>query len=221
MKAIILAAGKGKRFGDITKTIPKPLIKLGELSLIEHNITLLKKYGFKEIIINVSHLSDLIIDYLGNGEKYNVNINYSIEHPEPLETGGGIQNALRLLDEKPFLVINSDIFTDCNLSKININSSDLASLVMVKNPSHNIQGDFSILNNRIVLKKINDVTYSGIGIYRPEFFQNNILKKYKLIDLLITHIQNNKVSGSYFKGIWYDVGNEERLAEVKNLFFKN
>tara|TARA_Y100000992_G_C21269031_1_gene495618 strand:- start:1408 stop:2073 length:666 start_codon:yes stop_codon:yes gene_type:complete len=221
MKAIILAAGKGKRFGDITKIIPKPLIKLGEFSLIEHNIILLKKYGFEEIIINVSHLSGLIIDSLGNGEKYNVNINYSIEHPEPLETGGGIQNALGLLGDEPFLTINSDIYTDCNLSKININASDLASLVMVKNPPHNKQGDFSILNNRVVLKKRDNVTYSGIGIYRPEFFQNNILKKYKLIDLLIKHIKNNKVSGSHFKGIWYDIGNEERLTEVKNLFFKN
>ena len=221
MKAIILAAGKGKRFGDITKIVPKPLIKLGEFSLIEHNIILLKKYGFEEIIINVSHLSDLIINFLGNGEKYNVNINYSIEHPEPLETGGGIQNALRLLGDKPFLVINSDIFTDCNLSKIRINSSDLASLVMVKNPSHNIQGDFSILKKRIILNKRNDTTYSGIGIYKPEFFQNNIVKKYKLIDLLIKHIKNDKVSGFHFKGIWHDVGNEERLTEVKNLFFKD
>ena len=221
MKAIILAAGKGKRFGNITKIVPKPLIKLGEFSLIEHNIILLKKYGFEEIIINVSHLSDLIINSLGNGEKYNVNINYSIEHPEPLETGGGIQNALRLLGDKPFLVINSDIFTDCNLSKIKINSSDLASLVMVKNPSHNIQGDFSILKNRIILNKRNDTTYSGIGIYKPEFFQNNIVKKYKLIDLLIKHIKNDRVSGFHFKGIWHDVGNEERLTEVKNLFFKD
>ena len=221
MKAIILAAGKGKRFGNITKIVPKPLIKLGEFSLIEHNIILLKKYGFEEIIINVSHLSDLIINSLGNGEKYNVNINYSIEYPEPLETGGGIQNALRLLGDKPFLVINSDIFTDCNLSKIKINSSDLASLVMVKNPSHNIQGDFSILKNRIILNKRNDTTYSGIGIYKPEFFQNNIVKKYKLIDLLIKHIKNDRVSGFHFKGIWHDVGNEERLTEVKNLFFKD
>tara|TARA_Y200000002_G_scaffold121203_1_gene99444 strand:- start:526 stop:1191 length:666 start_codon:yes stop_codon:yes gene_type:complete len=221
MKAIILAAGKGKRFGNITKIVPKPLIKLGEFSLIEHNIILLKKYGFEEIIINVSHLSDLIINFLGNGEKYNVNINYSIEYPEPLETGGGIQNALRLLGDKPFLVINSDIFTDCNLSKIKINSSDLASLVMVKNPSHNIQGDFSILKNRIILNKRNDATYSGIGIYKPEFFQNNIVKKYKLIDLLIKHVKNDRVSGFHFKGIWHDVGNEERLTEVKNLFFKD
>ena len=221
MKAIILAAGKGKRFGDITKIVPKPLIKLGEFSLIEHNIILLKKYGFEEIIVNVSHLSHLIINSLGNGEKYNVNINYSIEHPEPLETGGGIQNALHLLGDEPFLAINSDIFTDCNLSKISINSCDLASLVMVDNPSHNIHGDFSILNNRVILKKRNDATYSGIGIYKPEFFQNNISKKYKLIDLLIQHIKNNKVSGSYYKGIWYDVGNEERLIEVKDLFFKN
>ena len=87
MKAIILAAGKGKRFGEITKTLPKPLIKLGDNTLIEHNILLLKKHGFNDLVINVSHLSDMIIDFLGNGKKYNVNIKYSVEKPVPYETG--------------------------------------------------------------------------------------------------------------------------------------
>ena len=100
MKAIILAAGKGKRFGEITKITPKPLIKLGDITLIEHNILLLKKNGFNEIIINVSHLSDLIIEFLGNGSKYGVNISYSLEKPEPLETGGGIIKALEFFENK-------------------------------------------------------------------------------------------------------------------------
>lgn len=83
MKAIILAAGKGKRFGEITDSLPKPLIKIGGLSLIERNIKLLKSCDFTDIIINVSHLSELIIDKLGNGENFGVNITYSIEKPEP------------------------------------------------------------------------------------------------------------------------------------------
>ena len=110
MKAIILSAGKGERFGSITKTLPKPLIQLGEMTLIEHNILLLKKHGFLELIINVSYLSDMIIDFIGNGDKYGVNITYSIENNGPLETGGGIHNALSLLGDDPFLVINSDIY---------------------------------------------------------------------------------------------------------------
>lgn len=221
MKAIILAAGKGERFGDITKIIPKPLIKLGELSLIEHNILLLKKFGFTELVINVSYLSNMIIEYLGSGEKYKVNINYSIESPEPLETGGGIQNALPLLGNTPFLVINSDIYTNCKLSDIKINDDDLASIVMVENPDHNIYGDFSLDNNRVTFSNKNNMTYSGIGIYRPEIFTSEKVKKYKLIDILEKQIKSNKVSGLKHEGIWHDVGDVKKLKKVNNLFFNN
>lgn len=219
MKAIILAAGKGKRFGNLTKKLPKPLIKIGDLTLIEHNIKLLERNGFTEIIINVSYLSNLIMDFLGNGEKYNIKIDYSIEHPEPLETGGGIQNALGIIGDSPFLVINSDIYTDCELSKINIEDSDLASLIMVENPPHNLNGDFSMIKNRITLKQDNSFTYAGIGIFRPEFFEGITIKNYKLVDILIKHIKNNKVSGFLHKGVWHDVGDEKKLSEVKKLFF--
>ena len=221
MKAIILAAGKGKRFGDLTKTLPKPLIKLGDITLIEHNILLLKKYGFSDIVINVSYLSDLIINFIGYGEKYNVNINYSIEKPEPYETGGGIQNALSLLGNNPFLVINSDIYTNCNLSNIIIDKHDLASLVMVKNPFHNKSGDFSLKNGRIFLASKNTMTYSGIGIYKPSIFSNIKPKKFKLSEILLKNIKNDKVSGLEHKGIWYDVGDEEKLKNVNKLFFQN
>ena len=162
MKAIILAAGKGERFGDITKTLPKPLIRLGDITLIEHNILLLKKYGFNDLVINVSHLSSMIIKFLGNGDRYQVNINYSIEKPEPYETGGGIHNALHLLGDNPFLVINADIYTNCNLANIIIRQRDLASLVMVKNPEHNVNGDFSLENDRITLANKSTLTYSGM-----------------------------------------------------------
>lgn len=221
MKAIILAAGEGKRFGDITKTIPKPLIKLDELSLIEHNILLLRKFGFNDLVINVSYLSNLIIEFLGSGSRYNVNINYSVENPGPLETGGGIQNALKILGNEPFLVINSDIYTDCKLSDIKVNNNDLAALVMVKNPPHNTNGDFSLDNKRITLSNKNTMTYSGIGIYKPEIFSKYKIKKYKLIDVLLEHIKNNKISGDEHKGIWYDVGDIKKLENVKRLFFNN
>jgi MurNAc alpha-1-phosphate uridylyltransferase len=219
MKAIILAAGKGERFGDITKTLPKPLIKLGDITLIEHNILLLKKHGFNDLVINVSHLSDMIIDYLGNGKKYNVNINYSIEKPEPYETGGGIQNALHLLGDSPFLVINADIYTNCNLSNISIKQDDLASIVMVKNPKHNIDGDFSLINSRITLANKNTMTYSGIGIYNPLIFSGIKSKKYKLSEILLKNIIKDKVSGSEHTGIWFDVGDAKKLKNVSKLFF--
>ena len=219
MKAIILAAGKGERFGQLTKITPKPLIKIGNISLIERNILLLRKNNFKDIIINVSHLSEMIIDKLGDGKKFGVSINYSIEKPQPLETGGGIQNALHLIGEKPFLAINSDIYTDCELQKISISKNDLGSLVMVKNPSHNLEGDFSLENSRITLNDKNKLTYSGIAILNPKIFKNIKLKKYKLVNILIDCIKNNKISGYKHNGVWHDVGTKDRLETVEKLFF--
>ena len=217
MKAIILAAGKGERFGSITKTLPKPLIQLGKMTLIEHNILLLKTYGFLDLIINVSYLSVMIIDYIGNGEKYGVNITYSIESTGPLETGGGIHNALSFLGGDPFLVINSDIYTDCKLSGIKINQNDHGVLVMVKNPIHNLNGDFSCSNGRIIIGGTKKLTYSGISILNPLIFENLKLEKYKLIDVLVKEINRNKISAFIHDGIWCDVGDIEKLENAKKL----
>ncbi len=218
MKAIILAAGKGKRFGEITKKIPKPLIKLGDKTLIEHNILLLKDNGINDIVINVSYLSDLIINFLGDGQKYGVKINYSIEKPEPYETGGGIQYALPILGNKPFLVLNSDIYTNFRLSDLSLNENDLASLVMVKNPAHNKYGDFSFNDGRLQNSNENMMTYSGIGIYDPKIFNNKEFSKYKLIDLLVENIRKNKVSAVAHDGIWFDIGDKKKLNIAEKLF---
>ncbi len=220
MKAIILAAGKGKRFGEKTKNLPKPLLKLGKFTLIEHNIFLLKKYGFNDIVINVSYLSQTIIDYLGDGSKYGISIKYSIEKPEPLETGGGIHNALPLLGDDIFLVINSDIYTDCILSDIVLAKNDLASLIMVKNPDHNPNGDFSLSNKRIKFNQDNKLTYSGIGIYNPKIFKNVELSNYMLINLLLPAIKSNKVSGQLYNGVWFDIGDNKKLKKAENYFSK-
>jgi len=221
MKAIILAAGKGKRFGEITKSIPKPLIKFGEFCLIEHNIFLLKKYGYTDIVINVSHLKDKIINYLGDGKKYGISIQYSIEEPEPLETGGGIKNALKLLGDQPFLTLNSDIYTDFDLSNLQLKGGDLASIVMVKNPDHNKDGDFSLKNGRVRLDKEKNLTYSGIAILHHEIFKNYTSLKFKLVDVFLEKIKSDKISGFQHKGIWYDIGNAERLKLVEKLFPNN
>jgi len=217
MKAIILAAGKGERFGSITKTLPKPLIQLGNITLIEHNILLLKKHGFLELIINVSYLSDMIIDFIGNGEKYGVNITYSIESAGPLETGGGIHNALSFLGDNPFLVINSDIYTDCKLSNIKIDQNDHGVLVMVENPTHNLNGDFSCSNGRIITGDTKKLTYSGISVLDPIIFKNFKPGKYKLIDVLEKEVNNNKISAFMHDGIWCDVGDIKKLENAKKL----
>ena len=217
MKAIILAAGKGERFGSITKTLPKPLIQLGKMTLIEHNILLLKKHGFLELIINVSYLSSMIIDFIGNGEKYGINITYSVENKGPLETGGGIHNALSFLGDNPFLVINSDIYTNCKLSSIKIDQNDNGVLVMVENPTHNLNGDFSCSNGRVISGDANKMTYAGISILNPNIFENFKLGKYKLIDVLIKEINKNKIAAFTHDGIWCVVGDIEKLENAKKL----
>lgn len=217
MKAIILAAGKGERFGSITRTLPKPLIQLGKMTLIEHNILLLKKYGFLDLVINVSYLSSMIIDFIGNGDKYGINITYSVENKGPLETGGGIHNALSFLGGSPFLVINSDIYTNCKLSSIKIDQNDNGVLVMVENPTHNLNGDFSCSNGRVISGDANKMTYAGISILNPIIFENFKLGKYKLIDVLINEINKNKISAFTHDGIWCDVGDIEKLENAKKL----
>jgi len=219
MKAIILAAGKGERFGSITKTLPKPLIQLGKMTLIEHNIMLLKKYGFLDLVINVSYLSSMIIDFIGNGDKYGINITYSVENKGPLETGGGIHNALSFLGGSPFLVINSDIYTNCKLSSIKIDQNDNGVLVMVDNPTHNLNGDFSCINGRVISGNENKMTYAGISILDPIIFENFKFGKYKLIDVLIKEINKNKISAFTHDGIWCDVGDIEKLENAKKLLF--
>ena len=211
MKAIILAAGKGKRFGERTKTTPKPLIQINNLSLLEHNIFLLKKNNVKEIIINVSYKSDEIIRKIGNGENYNISIEYSIEKPEPLETGGGIYNALDFFNDKPFYVISSDIYSDIDLSEIKLEKNDLAALAMAENPKHNTEGDFFLDNGRISLEKGVSMTYTGVSVLNPKIFSDFSHGTYKLYDVLIEAIKINQVSGITHRGLWFDIGNEERL----------
>ena len=147
MKAMILAAGYGKRLAPLTNDLPKPLLKVGDKTLIEHNIETLSKYGTKEIVINVSYLGQQIIDFL-NDKFPNLKINFLLEK-KPLGTGGGIVNALSYF-EKPFIVMNADIFHSIDLNNLDINTES-AHLIGVQNPSHNLTGDFSIENDVVVI----------------------------------------------------------------------
>ena len=145
MKAMILAAGFGKRLMPLTQDTPKPLLKVGNESLIQRNINFLIKNGFSDIVINISYLGDLIEDHIKNVFP-NSNILFSYED-RPLGTGGGILNALKILGSETFLLINSDIYHDIDIQNLP-NTTDAAHLIGVKNPSHNEQGDFSLTKNR-------------------------------------------------------------------------
>ncbi len=174
MKAMILAAGYGKRLAPITDTIPKPLIKVGNMSLIDRNINYLVSSGFHEIIINVSHHADQIINHV-NKNFSELNISFSIED-RPLGTGGGIYNALEKIGNNPFLLTNADILHQIDLKKLP-KEVEAAHLVGINNPDHNPQGDFNVKDNIVkVNEHKNDQTWTGVSIINPTIFKDNQFK---------------------------------------------
>lgn len=213
---MILAAGLGERLRPLTNTIPKPLINFAGKPLIDHHLERLKTAGFKEIVINLSHLGEKIKAYLGDGQNYGVDINYSIEGDSPLETAGGIIHALPLLGDEPFLVINSDIWCNHSLSFANLSNEIKAHLVLIDNPPHNSNGDFVYEFGKVFNTGENFLTYSGIGIYHPELFRHLPKKKLALAPILRSAVEKGLVSAEYFTGNWFDIGTPERLKHADN-----
>jgi len=215
MKAMILAAGRGERLRPLTDEIPKPLIKVAGKSLIEYHLLNLASAGFKEIIINTAWLAEKIHQQLGNGENYGVSIKYSDEG-EALETAGGIINALPLLGDEPFLVVNGDIWCDFDFSMLpELKNSVQAHLVLVNNPEHNPDGDFALDNGFIKNNGESMHTYSGIGIYSADFFAEQQPGSVPLAPIIRKKCKDELVSGQIYDGLWTDVGSLERLQELE------
>ena len=215
MKAMILAAGRGERLRPLTDSTPKPLLKIGDKSLIEYHLYKLADVGIKEVIINTAWLGEKIQQTIGNGEKYGLTVFYSDESEQALETAGGIINALPLLGDEPFLIINGDIFTDYDFKQLNnLELNAEAHLVMVKNPQHNLKGDFALDGGYLQNTGDTLYTYSGIGIYTKQFFAGYPEGVTALAPILKEKITQQKVSGELFKNAWTDVGTIERLQQL-------
>ena len=221
MKAMILAAGLGKRLKPLTNHIPKPLLKVGNQSLIERNIRSLLNYGFDEIVINVSYLGNMITEHVL--EIFPNNKIIFSKESEPLGTGGGIKNALKLLGDEPFMLINADIYHNINLAAVKT-APKYAHLVGVKNPEHNIQGDFSLDNNIVLARsELNDFTWSGISIINPTIFSQLRTQEMPFDiwnSVLMQFINNNKITAEIYEGIWIDTGAIDRL-ELANKTHKD
>lgn len=217
MKAMILAAGRGERLRPLTDETPKPLLKVAGRSLIEYHIDNLAKAGIKEIIINTAWLAEKIHQQLGDGSAFGVDIHYSDEG-EALETAGGIINALPLLGDDPFLVVNGDIWCDFDFTSIaELSPQAQAHLVLVENPGHNQQGDFSLKGGMIRNAGKSMYTFSGIGIYSTDFFSGQQSGISPLAPLIRSKCEADLVSGQLHQGRWTDVGTVERLQELENL----
>jgi len=213
MTAMILAAGLGTRMRPLTNSTPKPLLKIGGKPLILWHIERLKAVGFTNIVVNVAYLGQQIIDYLGDGSKYGVQIHISNEENEgALETAGGIVKALPFLSET-FLVVNGDVWTDFEYnSKFELSKNSLAHLVLIDNPPHNLSGDFLLDNTN------NKYTFSGIGYYSIKMFESLKYGKQALAPLLFSAVERGELSTEYYAGIWHDIGTPERLYALDELF---
>ncbi|WP_277960657.1 N-acetylmuramate alpha-1-phosphate uridylyltransferase MurU [Pseudomonas sp. RIT-To-2] len=218
MKAMILAAGKGERMRPLTLHTPKPLVRAGGVPLIEYHLRALAAGGFTEIVINHAWLGQQIEDHLGDGSRFGVVIRYSAEG-EPLETGGGIFQALPLLGVEPFVVVNGDIWTDYDFSRLRQPLTGLAHLVLVDNPAHHRAGDFLLQDSTVTDEgeAAARLTYSGIAVLHPALFAGCSPGAFKLAPLFRQAMAAGKVTGEHFTGRWVDVGTHERLAEVEAL----
>lgn len=223
MKAMILAAGLGKRMRPLTDMIPKPLLRAGDRALIEYHLDALQAAGITQVIINHARFGNQIADYLGTGVRYGLEISYSSEGDTPLETGGGIFRVLDFFTPEPFIVVNADIWTDYPYAALITKPApnDLAYLVLVNNPQHHLAGDFGFQSGRLS-NSPSDVrfTFAGIGVYRPELFAESSAGSFPLAPLLRKAIDANRVGGELWPGVWMDIGTPARLQDLQRILHK-
>ncbi len=223
MKAMILAAGRGERMRPLTDATPKPLLTAGGKPLIIWHIEALVRAGMRDLVINHAHLGQRLEDALGDGGRFGARIAWSPEG-EALETAGGIANALPLLGENPFLVVNGDIACDYDFARLPPRGAALranglrAHLVLVPNPPHHPRGDFALIEGRVSAEGEAKLTFSGIGVYDPRLFAGIARgAKAPLAPLLRAAMDEGAVSGELHAGLWMDVGTPGRLAELDRL----
>jgi len=223
MKAMLLAAGYGKRLAPLTLKTPKPMLEVAGKPLLQHHIERLAACGIRDLVINTSWLAEQIEDYFGDGSQFGVSINWSRE-PQPLETGGGIAKALDLLGHQPFLLVNGDVWTDFPLDSVSAQSvadNKSAWLLLVNNPEHNPKGDFALSDGLVTNTLSAKYTFSGISVIRPQLLSdytqtNPSQESFPLRDVLLPAIEAGKVMGTLYHGKWCDVGTVERYQALNN-----
>ena len=208
---MLLAAGRGERLRPITETVPKALVEVRGESLLERHLGGLREAGIETVVINLGWLGEQIVERVGSGSRFGLNVVYSPEGDDILETGGGIHRALPMLGTAPFLVVNADIYTDMPFPASELAAGDLGHLVLVPTPEHKSQGDFGLDEGRINNAADPDLTFSGVAVYRPEFFRDCEPGRFPLAPMLREAADANRLAGSIYTGMWRDVGTPERL----------
>lgn len=213
MIAMILAAGRGERLRPLSDTLPKALMQVAGRSLIERHLDNLAAAGIENVVVNLGWLGEQIAERIGSGSRYGLTVIYSNEGDNILETGGGIQRALPVLGDKAFLVVNADIFTDMPFDQ-HLDDNALAHLVLVPTPVHKKRGDFDLVDGKIAISDTPTYTFSGVAMYRPDFFAGVDAGRFPLAPMLRAGASANQITGSVYTGFWQDVGTPERLAEL-------
>lgn len=218
MKVMLLAAGRGERMRPLTDACPKPLLPVAGRPLIQWHLQRLAAAGFREVVINLSWLGEQIAAALGDGSAQGLRITFSREPWPALETGGGIFQALPLLGPGPFLLVNGDVFTDVDFTRIRLAPADLAQLVLVPNPEHHPRGDFWLDAAGRVLADAaagaERLTYSGIAVLHPDLFEGAEPGRFPLLPLLERARAAGRLGGQRHDGRWLDVGTPARLAQL-------
>lgn len=227
--ALIFSAGRGERMRPLTDVTPKPLLAVNGKPLIVWQLEKLAAADIRYVVINTSHLAEQFPAALGDGSRWGLRIRYAYEGPTPLETGGGMLNALPLLGGEPFIAINGDIWTEADFSALPAEPAGLAHLLLVDNPSQHPAGDFSLAEDGSVHATGGSrLTFSGVGVYRPELLANwrtaiaedadvgAVLQppRFRLAPVLRAAMALGKVSGTHCLDAWTDVGTPERLAQL-------
>lgn len=227
MKALIFAAGLGERMRPLTDSTPKPLLRVGGKRLIEWHLEKLAAIGVDDVVVNTSWLADQFPQALGNGSRWGLHLHYSYEGTTPLETGGGMHNALRWLGDAPFIAVNGDIWCDADFAALPCEPAGEAHLLLVDNPAHNPGGDFGLDVDGLVHSDGDTrMTFAGIGVYRALLFggwrgiigevagTERTPPRFKLTPLLRAAMGRGAVTGTHHRGRWTDVGTPERLRTL-------
>jgi len=229
MKALVFAAGLGERMRPLTEHTPKPLLHAGGRPLIAWHLEKLAALGVREVVVNTSWLAAQFPEALGDGSRWNLHLHYAYEGPVPLETGGGMLNALPLLGQAPFLVVNGDIWTDFDFSLLPREPAGEAHLVLVDNPPQHPQGDYRLDAQGVLHhdRAAPCLTYAGIGMYRPSILDGwravigdapgseRTPPRFSVVPLQKHFMAQGRVTGQHHRGQWTDVGTPQRLQALE------
>ena len=224
--ALILCAGFGKRLNPLTLTIPKPLLELNNITILEKNINLIKKLGINKILINTFYLKEHFFNYLKN-KNFEIDIQIVEDGENILDTGGGILNMINYSNDNNFIIFNPDTIWSndyqneiLEMEKIYF-SKKLENIMLLVNKKlsfdDNLKGDFNLTNNLVSKSTNKDFIYTGCQILNRNIFKKQNIKKFSILDLWNRLIDQNKLHGFESKKNFYHLTSLKTFNKLKDL----